>query len=145
MTHLKKLSGAVAALGLMLATVAIPVSAQVTAGIQSGLQGAGKASGYTTGQTDLPTIVGRLINAALSLLGVILLAYILYGGFLWMTAGGEEKGVLAAKSYIKNAVIGLVIIVSAYAISTFVLGSLVNVTSSAASAVGTNGCTGVGC
>jgi len=107
----------------------IPALAQaqgVVGSIGSGLDSAAAASGYKSPgtTTDLPTIIGRLIGAALSLLGVLLLAYILYGGFLWMTAGGDEKKVTAATSVIKNAVIGLVIIVAAYAITAFILGPL---------------------
>ncbi|MBI4139136.1 hypothetical protein HY479_03230, partial [Candidatus Uhrbacteria bacterium] len=58
------------------------------------------------------------------------LAYLLYGGFLWMTAGGSEEGVTKAKTMIRNAIIGLVIIVAAFSISNFVLSSLVKVTGS---------------
>ena len=45
-----------------------------------------------------------------------------------MTSGGSEDGGEKAQTMIKNAVIGLVIIVAAFAISNFVLGSLVNAT-----------------
>ncbi|MCI0479222.1 pilin [Candidatus Uhrbacteria bacterium] len=79
-------------------------------------------------QKSLETIVGGIINVILGFLGIVLLGYMLYAGFLWMTAGGDDKKVGDAKSMIKNALIGLVIIVAAFAISSFVLGSLVNVT-----------------
>lgn len=76
----------------------------------------------------LTAIVGQIINVVLGFLGIVLLGYLLYAGFLWMTAGGDEEGVKKAKGMIKNAIIGLIIIVAAFAISTFVLGSLVNAT-----------------
>jgi len=76
----------------------------------------------------LETIVGNIINVALGFLGVLLLAYLLYAGFLWMTAGGSEEGVTKAKTMIRNAIIGLIIIVAAFAISNFVLTSLVEAT-----------------
>lgn len=79
--------------------------------------------------TPLPLIIGRIINAALGFLGVIFLGLLLYAGFLWMTAQGEEKSVDKAKSIIKQSIIGLIVIVAGFAISNFVLGSLVNVTS----------------
>lgn len=60
-------------------------------------------------------------------MGVLLLVYLIFAGFLWMTSSGDE-GVKKAKSMIQNAIIGLIIIVSAFAISNFVLGSLVKVT-----------------
>jgi hypothetical protein len=77
-----------------------------------------------TGQ-DLPVIIGSYIQTLISLLGVVLLVYLLYGGFLWMTAQGEEKQVDKARAIIKNAVIGMVVISLSYAISAFVLSAIV--------------------
>lgn len=77
----------------------------------------------------LTQIIGQIINIALGFLGIVLLVYLLYAGFLWMTAGGDTKKVDTARTMISQAIIGLIIIVAAFAISTFVLGSLVNATS----------------
>jgi hypothetical protein len=71
---------------------------------------------------DLLTIIGRIIYVLLSLLGVVFLLLMLYAGYLWMTAGGDEKKVAEAKNIIRNAIIGVVIIASAFAITNFVLG-----------------------
>lgn len=87
----------------------------------------GKSAGIGE-QKPIEVIIGSIINIALGFLGIVLLVYLLYGGFLWMTSGGSEDGVKKAQTMIKNAVIGLVIIVAAFAISNFVLGSLVNAT-----------------
>lgn len=73
---------------------------------------------------DLMETLGRLINVVLGLLGIILLLIILYAGFLWMTAGGNSDQVEKAKKLMINAVIGLVIMLAAYAISNFVITSL---------------------
>ncbi|HVM90996.1 MAG TPA: pilin [Verrucomicrobiae bacterium] len=89
---------------------------------------AGKAN-IGGGTTDLYTIVGRVVNVVLGFLGIVLLFYFIYGGFRWMTAGGDEKQVGEAKTMIRNAVIGLVIIMASYALSSFVLNNLVAVTS----------------
>ncbi len=86
-----------------------------------------KAYGGTAPSTDLYGIAGSIINVALGFLGIILLGYMLYAGFLWMTSGGDTERSGQALTMIRNAVIGLVIIVAAFAISSFVLGSLVNV------------------
>lgn len=83
------------------------------------------------GTTDLYTIVGRIINVVLGFLGIVLLFYFLYGGFKWMTSGGDSDGVDEAKTMIRNAVIGLVIVMASYALSNFVLGQLVAVTTGA--------------
>jgi type IV secretion system pilin len=76
---------------------------------------------------SLPDVIGRLINVALGFIGILLLVYILWAGFMWMTAGGDEGKVKTATTMIRNAIIGLLIIIAAFAISNFVLGSLINV------------------
>jgi phage shock protein PspC (stress-responsive transcriptional regulator) len=84
------------------------------------------------GDKDLDETLGLLINVLLGLLGIIFLVLVIYAGFLWMTAGGDEKRVAKAKSIIITAVIGLVILLSAYAISSFVLDQLISATGSGA-------------
>ena len=69
-------------------------------------------------------IIQGIILAVLSLLGVIFLVLMVYGGSIWMTAGGKEDRVNKAKDLIAAAVIGLVIVVSAYAISIFVVSKI---------------------
>ena len=88
-----------------------------------------KAYGGTPPRQNLFEIAGSLINVALGFLGIVLLGYMLYAGFMWMTSGGETEKAEKALTMIRNAVIGLVIIVAAFAISNFVLGSLINVSS----------------
>ena len=80
-----------------------------------------------TSQRTLPQIVGSIINIALGFLGIVFLVLLLYAGFMWMTAGGDEKKVDKARTMITQAIIGLVIIVAAFSISSFVLSSLINV------------------
>jgi hypothetical protein len=75
---------------------------------------------------DLLQIIGRIINIVLGFLGVILLILFLYAGFLWMTAGDDATKVQQAKNIMRNAVIGLVIIVSAFAISSYILKLIAN-------------------
>ena len=88
------------------------------------------------GASDLNKIIGNLISAAIGFLGVLLFVYLLWGGFLWMTAGGDTSKVKDATAVIRNAIIGLVIIASAYAISTFVITQLSNATSGAGAGQG---------
>jgi len=86
-----------------------------------------KAGVGSAATANLPEVIGRIINVVLGFIGILLLGYILYAGFLWMTAGGDEGKVKTATTMIRNAIIGLLIIVAAFAISNFVLGSLINV------------------
>ncbi len=81
--------------------------------------------------SDVPlqTTIAKIINVALGLLGIIAVVIILLGGFKWMTSGGSEEKVGEAKKLLMAGVIGLIIILAAYAIATFVINALVNATS----------------
>ena len=72
--------------------------------------------------TSLPGAIGKFIGAGLAFLGVIFLILIIYGGFSWMTARGNEQEVTKAQGLIQQAVIGLIIVLMAYAVTAF-LGS----------------------
>ena len=76
------------------------------------------------GQSDIRVTVARIINVALSLLGIIAVVVTLIGGFLWMTAGGNDEQIEKAKGWIFSGIIGLAIILSAFAISKFVIEKL---------------------
>lgn len=80
------------------------------------------------GTKDLRETAASLINVALSLLGIIAVVIVLAGGFFWMTAGGNEERLEKAKQLIFGGVIGLAIILSAYAIVLFVVDKLTEAT-----------------
>lgn len=81
------------------------------------------------GQTgDLYGTIARVINIAFGFLGIIAVILVIYAGFLWMTAHGNEDQVKKAKLILRNAVIGLVIILSAWGIAAFVISRLSNAT-----------------
>lgn len=82
-------------------------------------QGLGEKAGFATSY-ELGGFIAKLITAFLSLLGVIFIILIILAGYNWMTAGGEEEKVRKAKDMIKRALIGLFIIIAAYAITVFV-------------------------
>ncbi|PIR74114.1 MAG: hypothetical protein COU35_04115 [Candidatus Magasanikbacteria bacterium CG10_big_fil_rev_8_21_14_0_10_47_10] len=86
----------------------------------------GSASGLSN--TDPRSTVAGIINVALSLLGIILVTLIVYAGFLWMTAAGNDDQITKAKKILSSAIIGLIIILSAYAITRFVTDNLQQVT-----------------
>lgn len=77
------------------------------------------------GATNVPQLIGKIVGAGLSLLGIIFFILILYAGIRWMTAMGKTEDVERAKNTIEAAVLGLVIVLAAYAISKFVFSSLV--------------------
>lgn len=73
---------------------------------------------------SLPEIIGGIIGIALSFVGIVFFLLILYAGFRWMTAFGNEEKVTNSKDIMEHAAIGLVIVLAAYAISKFLFGSL---------------------
>lgn len=73
-------------------------------------------------------IIGKFIGIALSLLGIIFLILIIYSGYIWMTAGADPKQVDRAKKMLINATVGIVITLSAYALSSFILNALLDAT-----------------
>ena len=80
-----------------------------------------KVADVESGTISPATVVGDIIQIFLSLLGAIFIILMLYGGYTWMMARGNAEEVTKAIDLIKNAIIGLVIVMAAYAISYFVL------------------------
>ncbi len=77
-----------------------------------------------TNSGSISQTVGKVIGIVLSFVGVIFLILIIYAGFTWMLARGNEADVKKAKDLMYDAIIGLIIIMSAYAITAFVGNSL---------------------
>lgn len=80
------------------------------------------------GNEDPRTMAAAVINILLGFLGIIAVVIILFGGFRWMTAAGNEDQVSTAKKMIGAGVIGLIIILMAFGIAQFVLNALYNAT-----------------
>lgn len=85
---------------------------------KAGLNTANSVAGL--GTTDsLPVLIGNIINAILGISGIAMVLLLVYAGILYMQGGTDEQKVKQAKGIITNAVIGIVIIVTAYAITSF--------------------------
>lgn len=69
-------------------------------------------------------VVATLISAVLGFLGVIFIILIIVAGFKWMTAGGNDENVKKAQTAIKNALIGLIIVLASYAITYTIFSRL---------------------
>lgn len=79
------------------------------------------------GTADLKETVLNIITLVLGLLGIIAVIMILWGGFQWMTAGGNTEKVDSAKKILSAAIFGLVIVILAWAIVNFVIRTASNV------------------
>jgi len=93
----------------------------------SGLKETAEKTGHTNQSIfntagSLDSGIGLFISILLSFLGVIFMVLIIYGGILWMTAGGNDQQIEKARKILINSIIGLAIVLLAYAISVFVIG-----------------------
>lgn len=81
-----------------------------------------KDAGYTSASSaDITLMAGDIISIILTLLGTIFLALILYSGIKWMNSGGNEQSIEKAKSTLRQAIIGLIIVVGAYSLSYYLI------------------------
>lgn len=113
-----------------------PAFAQFEAGDPSGALDSAIGGGntaYATGDADTQVfnIIGRIINILLGLLGIVFFIYVLWAGFIWMTAQGEPTKVKKATDMLIQGTIGLLIILAAYAISNFAVSQLLTATTAA--------------
>jgi hypothetical protein len=103
-------------------SMALPVKA-----IDFGLNTANEI-GLPGGASDDPKqLAVTIVQYLMTFLGIIAVVVILWGGFQWLTAGGNESRVESAKKTIIAGIIGLIIVIAAYAIVTLVVGFASNI------------------
>lgn len=125
---MNKLASVMITLGMLFVTTApVPALAAEPANDPLGLSYSAQSG---LGSTDIRITIAKIIRVAMSLLGIIAVCIVLYGGFTWMTAGGNDEQVGEAKKWIFSGVIGLAIILSAWGITTYVMQALINATTS---------------
>ncbi|KKR21273.1 MAG: hypothetical protein UT48_C0010G0021 [Parcubacteria group bacterium GW2011_GWE2_39_37] len=76
------------------------------------------------GDRDPRIIIALLIRVALGFLGILVLMIILLAGFKWMTAGGDEERLADARKTFFSAIVGLIMILAAFAIAEFVIQAI---------------------
>jgi len=81
----------------------------------------GPVVGHAEMQDTILSSISLFITILFSFLGIIFLILVLYGCFLWMTAGGNEEQITKAKKILKDSIIGLIIVLLSYSITYFVL------------------------
>jgi len=110
-------------LGVIMFAAATPALALTTdnLGLQYGTE-------IGLGTKDVRSTIAQIIKVAMGLLGIVAVVIIIYGGFTWMIAGGNDEKVGEAKKWIFSGIIGLAIILSAYALASFIINQLVTAT-----------------
>lgn len=131
MKVLSKIARAAATVG-MAAALALPSVVMAQGELNVNDLGVGAVqSSIKLGSGDVRQTAARIINVALGFLGIIAVVIVLMGGFKYMISGGNEEKVGEAKKLIVSGIIGLAIILSAWAITSFVVSRLVSATQEA--------------
>lgn len=87
---------------------------------QVGLNEIGQQYGNKTPE-DPRLTAAKLIRVILSFLGLIFLVLVLFAGFKWMTSGGNQEQIAQSKKMLINAAIGLIIVLVAWSIASYII------------------------
>ncbi len=93
----------------------------------SGLTNTGQEAGYNEADLTnitIPQIIGKVVRQLMIYLGVFFMILTIYGGFIWMFSRGNEQEVEKAKKILQNALIGLIVVLLAYAITSLLASAL---------------------
>ena len=101
--------------------------AQAASGLDR-LKNTATAIGFSTEAVQPQTVAMQIVLAALGFVGLIFLIMIIYAGYQWMTAGGNEEKVKEAQKRIQYAIIGIVVILAAFAITTYIANVMIKST-----------------
>ena len=112
---------------IVLIITVFPFLAQAKTNFQNTFEAFGNGAGIAPTGAETPTepilIITTIIKIALSFLGVIFLILIIISGFKWMTTSSPDE-IKKIRAKITNAVIGLVIVLAAYGITTFISSAI---------------------
>ena len=121
---MKKLAILVASFALAFSAIALPAAV----GAQTDVFGLQYGESTGLGNQDPRETAANIIRAGLGVLGIVAVVIVLWGGVLWMTAGGNDDRVQTAKKILFSGMIGLIIIFSAFALTQFVVNQLLGAT-----------------
>jgi len=103
--------------------VATPVLAVINAET-TGLSETASAAAFASDPVSLPFLIGRIIDVVVGLSGLLVFILFVYAGTIWMTAQGDPAKVKKAQDILVTATIGLLILLSAFSITNFVVTQL---------------------
>lgn len=98
--------------------------------VKQGLNEANSQAGLSTGKgsdagQSLAIVAGEIVGNILAFVGLLFFVLVIAGGIMWMTAAGNESRVEQARKLLVAALIGLIIVLAAYAITSFITTNLV--------------------
>lgn len=120
---------------LLIATFVLPTVTHATvtdfdpkAGDKTGLIKTELHTGLALGQVSPTEVAFDLINTALTLLGTVCVILLIYGGFIWVWARGNQEEVQRAKEILQGTIIGLLIVLASLGIARFVFTTVGDIT-----------------
>lgn len=125
--YLKKIINSLIFLSLLFPLASLPAPAFSASPNDYGLTATAQNAQLPSsikGQTNMIGVIGVVVKLALSLVGMFFLGLMLYAGIVWMKSMGASDDVERAKQIIQSAIIGLIIVSAAYAITNFVFTNL---------------------
>ncbi|MEA3449744.1 MAG: Ig-like domain-containing protein [Patescibacteria group bacterium] len=106
---------------ILTALITLSVGSFAFAQDNLGLNQAANIGLSTPAESDLRMVLVNIIRYLLGFVGIIAVAVVLYAGFLWMTSTGRPDQLIKAKKMLTGGMVGLIIILSAFAIVTFIV------------------------
>ncbi len=80
------------------------------------------------GVNDPVIVAAQIINVFLRILGTITVLIMIYGGWTWLWARGNEEDITKAKDMIRGAIIGLLVVLASFGLTQFVFYYLTRIT-----------------
>lgn len=108
--------------------VTIPVDAATISLNPLGGGDYGNLTDTGLGTTDPLVVASQIVNVFLRLLGAITVIFMIYGGWIWIWARGNQEEVTRAKDIIRGSIIGLLVILASFGIMQFVFYYLTKIT-----------------
>lgn len=107
---------AVFALNVPLTLAQVPIDDSANAVLGS--------TGAATRFRDLPTAINTIFQVVIAASGAIFVLMFLFGGIQYLTSAGNEEGSAKARKLLVDAIVGLIIVLAAYALGTWILAQL---------------------
>lgn len=80
--------------------------------------------GFDKSTTNVSQLIGKILNIVLGIVGLIAVLFLVWGGFQYITSAGDEEKVKSAKGTMINALIGVVVVILAYALVRVVTNAI---------------------
>ncbi|MBT6069175.1 hypothetical protein HOG48_05460 [Candidatus Peregrinibacteria bacterium] len=93
-------------------------------GLITDLDNPSRIAGSTQGEDSIRTLLLTFLDFFLGFLGLLAVLMVIYGGFLYLTAAGDESKTENGKKVILYSVVGIVVILLAFALVNTVLSGI---------------------